>query len=69
MVNNEILIFGGKKDEVLYDDILAFDLIKNECRIIAKLPYPLRYMSTVQLKSKVNIIMIFMSLALGCALR
>lgn len=55
MVNNKIFVFGGKKGDVLYDDILAFDLIKNECRIVSKLPYPLRYMSTVQLKDKVNI--------------
>ena len=55
LVNNTIFIFGGKKNAELYDDILAYDLIKNECRTISKLSYPLCDMSTVQLEHKVNI--------------
>ena len=56
MVDDEIFLFGGKNAGELYDDILVYDLIKNECRKVSKLPYPLRYMSTVQLKDKVNIL-------------
>ena len=55
LVNNTVFIFGGKKHDMLYDDISAYDLIRNECRIISKLPYPLCDMSTVQLEHKVNI--------------
>ena len=54
------------KDDVMYDDILAYDLTTNECRIISKLPYPLCFMSTVQQENKVD--MIFIYLALCCVL-
>ena len=56
MVDDEIFLFGGKNEREVYDDILVYDLIKNECRKVSKLPYPVHYMSTVQVKDKVNIL-------------
>ena len=53
MINDKIYIFGGKWNELLYDDILVFDPVTNECKELSKLPYPLRYMSTVQWENKV----------------
>ena len=53
MINNKIYIFGGKRDGQLYDDVLLYDPVTNECEEISKLPHPLRYMSTVQWKNKV----------------
>ncbi len=63
MINNKIYIFGGKRDGQLYDDVLLYDPVTNECEEISKLPHPLRYMSTVQWKNKVipNNVFLFVS--------
>ena len=53
MINNKIFLFGGKKDGLLYDDVMEYDPVKNECKVVSKLPYPLRYVSTVQWENKV----------------
>ena len=53
MINNKIFLFGGKKDGLLYDDVMEYDPVKNECKVVSKLPYPLRYASSVQWENKV----------------
>ena len=49
IVDDKVLIFGGKTDDGnTLDSVLEFDPKKNECKTIRPLPYPLSSMATVQ---------------------
>ena len=48
IVDDKVLIFGGKRDNGnCLDRVLVFDPTKNECKRMPPLPYPLSSMATV----------------------
>ncbi|XP_028404270.1 kelch-like ECH-associated protein 1 [Dendronephthya gigantea] len=50
LFGNTIVILGGKKgwDSSNLKSVLSYDIVKNECRHLAPLPYPVNRMATVK---------------------
>ncbi len=47
MFDQRLLILGGRDDKKITTSVVQYDLIKNECREMPSLPYPVYLMATV----------------------
>ena len=56
MFDQKLFILGGSDDKKITASVVQYDLIKNECKEMPPLPYPLQYIATVLWQNNVLVI-------------